>query len=154
MQLVAGHAPEYLPAVRELFVEYAAATGLNFCFQKFDQELAELPGKYAPPSGRLMLAIDNGQPVGCVGLRKLEENVCEMKRLYTRPAFRGRGIGHQLAEAVIAAAREIGYGQMRLDTVASMKAAVALYESLGFHRITAYYHNPIPDVVYFELPLR
>lgn len=154
MQLVAGYAPEYLAVVRELFVEYANATGLNFCFQNFDQELAELPGKYAPPSGRLMLALNDGQTVGCVALRKLEESVCEMKRLYVRPAFRGQRIGQRLAEAVIAAARDIGYGRMRLDTLASMEAAISLYESVGFQRIAAYYHNPIPDVVYFELQLR
>jgi len=153
MQLVAGHAPESLPIVRELFVEYASATGLNFCFQNFDQELVELPGKYAPPSGRLLLAMNDGQSAGCVALRKLEENVCEMKRLYVRPAFRGQRVGHQLAEAVIAAAREIGYARMRLDTLASMKAAITLYESFGFKRTAAYYHNPIPDVVYLELAL-
>jgi len=153
MQLVAGHTPQCLPVVRALFVEYATATGLDFCFQNFDQELADLPGKYAPPSGRLILAMNDEQPVGCVALRKLEENICEMKRLYVRPAFRRQSIGHQLAEAIIAAAREIGYGRMRLDTLASMKAAIALYESRGFRRIAAYYHNPIPDVVYLELSL-
>lgn len=153
MQLVAGHAPEYLMVVRELFVEYANATGLDFCFQNFDQELAELPGKYAPPSGLLVLALNDGQTVGCVALRKLEENVCEMKRLYVRPAFRKQRIGHRLAEAIIASAREIGYARMRLDTLASMKPAIALYESLGFRRIPAYYCNPIPEVVYLELIL-
>ena len=100
MQLVAGHTSEHLPVVRELFLEYAAATGLNFCFQNFDQELAELPGKYAPPAGRIVLAMTAGQTVGCVALRKLEDDVCEMKRLYVRPAFRGQGIGRQVAEAV------------------------------------------------------
>ena len=154
MQLIAGHAPEYLPVVRELFLEYAAATGLNFCFQNFDQELAELPGKYAPPSGRLVLAMNDGQAVGCVALRKLEEIVCEMKRLYVRPAFRRQRIGNQLAEAAISLAREIGYERMRLDTLTSMTTAIALYKSFGFQRISAYYHNPIPDVVYFELTLR
>ena len=154
MQLVASHASEYLPIVRELFLEYANATGLNFCFQSFEQELAELPGKYAPPSGRLVLAMNDGQIVGCVALRKLEENVCEMKRLYVRPAFRGQRIGRQLAEAIIASAREIGYGRMRLDTLASMKAAIGLYESLGFQPIAPYYHNPISDVVYLELQLQ
>ena len=154
MQLVAGHAREYLTVVRELFVEYANATGLDFCFQNFDRELAELPGKYAPPSGRLLLALIDGQTAGCVALRKLEENICEMKRLYVRPTFRRQKIGHRLAEAVVASARGIGYARIRLDTLASMKAAIALYESLGFQRIAAYYHNPIPDVVYLELALR
>ena len=153
MQLVAGHTPECIPVVRELFREYAGATGLDFCFQNFDQELAELPGKYAPPSGRLILATDDGPAVGCVALRKLEESVCEMKRLYVRPAFRGQRIGHQLAQAIITSAREIGYARMRLDTLGSMKAAIGLYEALGFRRIAAYYPNPIPDVVYLELVL-
>ena len=153
MQLVAGHTPDSLPVVRELFVEYADATGLDFCFQKFDQELAELPGRYAPPSGRLFVAMHDGRAAGCVALRKLEGATCEMKRLYVRPAIRGQKVGRQLAEAVIAAAREVGYQRMRLDTLASMKAAIDLYESLGFQRIAAYYENPIPDVVYLELLL-
>ena len=153
MQLVPGHTSEYLPMVREIFLEYAGATGLDFCFQNFEQELAELPGKYAPPSGRLVLAINDKQTAGCVALREIEEGICEMKRLYVRPAFRGQRIGHQLAQAVIASARKIGYGRMRLDTLASMKAAIGLYESLGFQRIAAYYHNPVPDVIYLELPL-
>ena len=153
MQLVAGHTSEHLPVVRELFLEYANATGLNFCFQNFAQELAELPGKYAPPSGRLVLAMNDGQTVGCVAIRKLEDAVCEMKRLYVRPAFRRQRVGHQLTEAIITSAREIGYRRMRLDTLASMTAAITLYESLGFQRIAAYYPNPIPDVVYLELAL-
>jgi ribosomal protein S18 acetylase RimI-like enzyme len=139
--------------VRELFVEYANATGLDFCFQKFDQELAELPGRYAPPSGRLLIAMHDGRAGGCVALRKLEGETCEMKRLYVRPPIRGQKVGRQLAEAVIAAACEADYKRMRLDTLASMTSAIGLYESLGFHRITAYYENPIPDVVYLELAL-
>ena len=153
MQLVAGHLPEHLPVVRELFLEYADATGLNFCFQNFDQELAELPGKYAPPSGRILLAIGDGPAAGCVALRKLEEDICEMKRLYVRPVFRGKRVGYQLAVAVIEAARAIGYGRMRLDTLASMNTAIGLYESLGFQRIAPYYANPIADAVYLELKL-
>jgi len=154
MQLLAGHTPEFLPAVRELFVEYATATGLDFCFQHFERELAELPGRYAPPSGRLLLAMHQGQAVGCVALRSLEAHNCEMKRLYVRPQVRGQKVGRQLAEALITAARGIGYERMRLDTLASMKTAISLYESLGFQRIAAYYDNPIPDVVYLELLLR
>jgi putative acetyltransferase len=154
MQLVAAHTIEHLTVVRELFVEYANALGLDFCFQKFDEELAELPGKYAPPSGLLFLAMSEGQAVGCVALRKLEENICEMKRLYVRPQFRAQRTGRELAEAIIVAAREVGYGRMRLDTLASLKPAIALYESLGFQRIDAYYQNPIANVVYLELALR
>ena len=154
MQLLVGHTSEFLPVVRELFVEYATSTGLDFCFQNFDRELVELPGRYAPPSGRLLLAMDHGQAVGCVALRRLEQDSCEMKRLYVRPTARGQKIGRQLADAIITSAREIGYERMRLDTLASMKAAIRLYESLGFQRIAAYYDNPIPDVVYLELALR
>lgn len=153
MQLLAGHTREFLPAVRELFREYAAATQIDFCFQKFEEELAELPGKYAPPTGRLLLAGEGGILAGCVGLRALDAAICEMKRLYVRPAFRRRQIGRQLAEAIIAAGREAGYQRMRLDTLASMKPAVALYESLGFKTIAPYYHNPIAEAVYFELEL-
>lgn len=153
MQLVAGHAPELLPVARELFVEYANSLGVDFCFQEFDQELAGLPGKYAPPSGRLLLATDGPRAVGCVALRQLAAGICEMKRLYVRPPFRGQGIGRQLAQATVTAAREIGYERMRLDTLASLQPALALYESLGFQSIAAYYQNPIANVVYLELTL-
>jgi putative acetyltransferase len=153
MQIVAGHPPECLPVVRELFREYADATGLDLCFQKFDQELAELPGRYAPPAGRLFLAMPGNQAAGCVALRKWEAGVCELKRLYVRSQFRGQGLGRQLAEAVINSAREIGYLRLRLDTLASMTAAIRLYESFGFQRIAPYYENPISDAVYLELVL-
>lgn len=154
MQLVAGHTPDQLPVVRELFVEYANSLGVDFCFQEFDQELAGLPGKYAPPSGRLFLAMDGQRVAGCVALRELETGICEMKRLYLRPQFRGQGAGRQLAKATVDAARETGYQRMRLDTLASLKPALALYESLGFQRIAPYYQNPIANVVFLELPLR
>jgi len=154
MQLIAGHTADHLPVVRGLFVEYANALGVDFCFQNFDGELATLPGKYAPPSGRLFLARDGQRVAGCAALRELEAGICGMKRLYVPPPFRGQGVGRQLAEATVAAAREIGYGRMRLDTLASLPAALALYESLGFQRIAAYYQNPIANVVYLELALR
>jgi putative acetyltransferase len=153
MPLVAGHVPEYLPVVRELFLEYASATGLNFCFQNFDQELAELPGKYAPPSGRLFVAMNGHLPAGCVALRKIEERICEMKRLYVRPPFRNQGTGRELASLIISEARESGYHRMRLDTLDTMRAAIALYQSLGFKQIAPYYHNPIAEAVYLELKL-
>jgi len=154
MQLVASHTAEHLPTVRALFSEYADATGLDFCFQNFDQELAELPGRYAPPTGRLFLAVAGGDVAGCVALRKLDRVVCEMKRLYVRPQFRGQQLGRQLAEAAIAEATMISYEYMRLDTLASMKTAIALYESLGFQRIAPYYDNPNAGVMYLELALR
>jgi ribosomal protein S18 acetylase RimI-like enzyme len=139
---------------RELFCEYAAESQVDLCFQNFEAELAALPGAYAPPEGRLLLALHQGQLAGCVALRKFENGVCEMKRLFVRPAFRRQGIGRALAGRVIDEARTAGYSRMRLDTLARMTAAVALYESLGFRHIDPYRPNPLEDAVYLELELR
>lgn len=138
---------------RELFREYAAESKLDLCFQNFDQELARLPGDYASPKGRLLLARGADQTAGCVALREFSPGVCEMKRLYVRLAFRGNCLGRKLAEAVIAEGKRIGYTTMRLDTLERMKTAVLLYEALGFRRIDAYRPNPEADVVYLELDL-
>ena len=135
---------------RELFCEYAAESQLDLCFQNFESELAGLPGAYAPPEGRLLLALYEGQLAGCVALRKFEDGVCEMKRLFVRPAFRGQGIGRALAVRVIDEARAARYLRMRLDTLGRMKAAITLYESLGFRRIEAYRPQTLEDVVYIE----
>jgi ribosomal protein S18 acetylase RimI-like enzyme len=152
MQIVAGHGAEHVPVVRALFEEYAAALGVDLSFQDFERELDELPGDYAPPGGRLLLALDP-EPAGCVGLRWYEPGVCEMKRLYVRPAYRGSGLGRRLAEAIVASAREAGYERMRLDTLPTMDAARALYRSLGFVEIEAYRFNPVHGTTYFELAL-
>jgi ribosomal protein S18 acetylase RimI-like enzyme len=138
---------------RRLFEEYAASLGVDLCFQGFSEELAGLPGNYAPPGGRLLLALQNGEPAGCVALRPLEPAVCEMKRLYVRPAFRAHGIGRILIDRVVQEARQAGYRQMRLDTLPSMSAAQALYRRLGFQEIPPYRNNPIAGAVFLELQL-
>ena len=139
--------------IRELFAEYAASLGFNLHFQNFETELATLPGDYAPPRGVLLLAVHEGAPVGCVGVRPLEGSICEMKRLYVRPGLRGLRIGYRLATEALAAAHRSGFATIRLDTLPSMHEARALYLRLGFHEIPAYRHNPIPDTRYLELDL-
>jgi putative acetyltransferase len=152
-KLAQAETPEQIEEVRRLLREYEASLGVSLCFQGFERELAELPGEYAPPGGRLLLAREAGHAVGCVTLRRLNDETCEMKRLYLRPGFRGRGAGRLLAMGIIDEARKIGYKKMRLDTLASMQEAMALYESLGFKRIEPYYRNPIPGAVFMELKL-
>lgn len=145
---------EHIDEVRRLFIEYGESLSFSLCFQSFDQELAGLPGDYAPPSGRLLLAERDGRVAGCVALHRLEDGVCEMKRLYVRPAFRGQKIGLALAHAVMSEARSMGYTRIRLDTIAaSMKEAVVMYRGLGFREIPPYRPNPIESALYMELEL-
>lgn len=153
MDLVQAQSQEHLAWVRELFQEYADWLNFDLCFQDFDRELASLPGAYAPPEGRLLLAIIGGEAVACVALRKWSLETCEMKRLYVRPAFRGQGIGKGLAMMIVGEARLIGYERMRLDTVPSMTTAIGLYESLGFREIEPYRDNPIEGAKFMELIL-
>jgi GNAT superfamily N-acetyltransferase len=153
LRIFAVETNEEFEMIRKLFIEYAESLGFDLGFQNFDDELACLPGDYAQPKGRILLAMYKKQPAGCVALRKLGENDCEMKRLYVRPQFRGLGIGRSLAESIIKKARTIGYRFMRLDTVPSMKAAHKLYASLGFEQIEPYRHNPIQGAVFMELKL-
>lgn len=139
---------------RELFVDYQKGLGISLCFQNFDEELATLPGAYAPPEGRLLLAFDSvGAPVGCVALRKIADGIAEMKRLYVRPAARGTGLGRRLTEVVIAEARAAGYGKIRLDTLSTMTEAQKLYAALGFVDIAAYNEHPIAGTRFMELVL-
>jgi ribosomal protein S18 acetylase RimI-like enzyme len=142
-----------LAAVRLLFREYQLGLGIDLCFQDFDRELATLPGAYAPPRGRLVLAVSGGEPAGCVALRPLGGEDCEMKRLYVRPAFRGFALGRRLAEHVIGEARATGYRRLLLDTLPSMSAAQALYRSLGFVPAPPYTHHAVPGTLFLALDL-
>jgi len=149
-----AESPGHVAQARELFLEYAESLGFSLCFQNFAQELANLPGDYSPPDGRLLLAEYDGQLAGCVALHKLEDSICEMKRLYLRPDFRGKGLGRALAERIISEARKIGYHRMRLDTVEPvMKDAVAMYRRIGFREIAPYCTNPMAGALYMELVL-
>ncbi|MGE5838753.1 MAG: GNAT family N-acetyltransferase [Deltaproteobacteria bacterium] len=145
--------PNELPAIKELFQEYADSLSFELDFQDFEEELESLPGKYAPPLGAILVAKENGDTVGCVAVRPFGEEICEMKRLYVKPSHRGRGIGRALALEIIKEAKRLGYKVIRLDTVIAMKEASALYPALGFRQIDAYCHNPLPGAMYFELKL-
>jgi ribosomal protein S18 acetylase RimI-like enzyme len=139
-----------LDIVKELFMEYARSLEFNLGFQDFEEEIAEMPGHYGPPDGCILLALYDDVPAGCVALRKLEKGICEMKRLYVKPEFRGRGIGKRLSKMIIAEAKRIGYDKMRLDTLSSMTEANAIYRNLGFHDIEPYRYNPFNHAIFLE----
>jgi putative acetyltransferase len=145
--------PQDRETVESVFREYVASLAEDISFQNVDDELADLPGKYARPGGVALIAWDAGQAAGAIAYRMVEPGVCEMKRLYVRPAFRGRGLGRELAEELIEDARARGYRTMLLDTLASMASARALYRDLGFVPIAPYYDNPLPGVAYMALEL-
>ena len=152
--IIHATSPADYQQVRQLFLRYAESLGVSLCFQGFDEELATLPGKYAPPDGCLLLAEHESRFVGCVGLRKLGDGIGEMKRLYVEPAARGLGLGRQLVEAIIREARSRGYAFLRLDTLPSMQEAQVLYRATGFREIAAYCHNPCAEATYMELRLK
>jgi len=142
-----------IQSARKLFLEYAESLNFNLCFQNFEKELADLPGEYAKPGGRLLLLYNDNEPAGCVALRQESDKISEMKRLYVMPKYRGKGFGRKLAIEVIRQAKEIGYERMKLDTVPSMKEAIKLYRELGFMEVTAYRYNPVEGAIYMELDL-
>ena len=148
--LRAAVSPADLATARALVKEYQASLGFSLCFQNFDAELAGLPGAYAPPGGRLLLAFAAGDAAGCVAIRKIEEGICELKRLWVRPPFRGTGLGRRLVERVLDEARAVGYRSVRLDTLPSMTAAQALYLSLGFRDIPPYNDHPVEGTRFME----
>ncbi len=138
------------PAARALFQEYADELGVDLCFQCFDDELTTLPGKYGPPAGRLVVVLDEGAPVACGALRPLDDATCELKRIYVKPAYRGRGLGREITARLMDDARDIGYSIVRLDTLRRLLPALKMYEALGFAEIPPYNFNPEPDIVYLE----
>lgn len=154
IQIIQAETPSQIEQARILFREYEAWLGLDLCFQSFEQELADLPGKYAPPDGCLFLASEGEKILGCVAMRKIDAETCEMKRLFVRENGRGKGIGRELVKRVIERARRSGYRKMRLDTLAAqMSKAVEIYRSFGFRQIPAYYDTPIAETIFMELIL-
>jgi ribosomal protein S18 acetylase RimI-like enzyme len=154
LRITQATTPNDVDQARELFREYEAALGISLCFQNFEQELANLPGDYAPPQGRLLLAREVDQLLGCIALRAVGPTTCEMKRLFVRPEYRDRRLGRVLVEAIIEEARKIGYTHMRLDTIrGKMDRAIALYRSIGFIEIPPYYNTPVDTTTFMELDL-
>ena len=154
MKLIKVASESDLREARALFIEYASSLRFDLSFQGFDEEIARLPGEYSQPDGCILLAYEDSNVAGCVALRKLADGVCEMKRMYVRPTFRGKGIGRALALEVIQIARTSGYERMRLDTMPSMREATELYRRLGFRKIEVYRYNPLEGALFMELLLR
>jgi GNAT superfamily N-acetyltransferase len=154
MTIDSAETAEQIEQARHLFREYQSWLQIDLCFQNFERELTQLPGDYAQPAGRLLLAYEESQLAGCVALRKIDERICEMKRLFLRAEFRGHGLGRRLIETVIREAKQIGYERMRLDTLPpKMNDAIDLYRSYGFKEIASYYDNPVPGAIFMELDL-
>lgn len=153
MKIIEATSPEHIEIARDLFREYQQFLNVDLCFQGFEEELASLPGKYAHPKGAILLAEHEGEIAGCVAVRPIEGETCEMKRLYVKDEFRGLAIGKKLADAIIEKARELNYQKMQLDTLERLETAMGIYQKLGFEKISPYYANPLDEVVYWELQL-
>ena len=153
MNIIEATTPQQIKIAADLFREYQQFLDVDLCFQGFEQELATLPGKYAAPEGVILLAEQNGEFAGCVAVRLLKGDICEMKRLYVKDEFQGLSLGRKLTEAIIIKAKNLGYKTMQLDTLQRLDRAIGLYEKLGFKQIKPYYANPLDEVVYWELPL-
>ncbi len=153
MNIIEATTPQQIKNAADLFREYQQFLDVDLCFQGFEQELATLPGKYASPQGTILLAEHNGKTAGCVAVRSLKNDICEMKRLYVKDEFRGLSVGRKLTEAIIQKAKQLGYKKMQLDTLQRLDRAVDLYAKLGFKKISPYYANPLDEVVYWELEL-
>lgn len=154
VKLIQAKSPEEIEAIKSLFIEYAESLNFSLCFQDFDKEIESLPGKYSLPHGSLILAEIENEFVGCIALKKIEDGICEMKRLYVKPSHRGKQIGKLLVEKIISDAKKIGYKSMRLDTIeGKMGEAISLYKKFGFRKIKSYYKNPEPHTLYMELLL-
>lgn len=154
LALIQAESNEDIQSARQLFEEYAAGVGFSLCFQNFDQELASLPGKYSPPSGRLYLAYADNELAGCIALRSFDTSRCEVKRLFVRPNFRGKGLGRVLVDAIVREAESIGYRSVLLDTLPGrMDTAIAIYRDKGFREISPYYENPVEGTTFMELEL-
>lgn len=151
--LIQAMTPELYAMAKDLFIAYQQYLNIDLCFQSFEAELNDLPAMYGPPTGALLLAFYKQDIAGCVALRDKSNGICEMKRLYVLPAFQGKGIGKQLATAIVHAAKQLGYNKMVLDTLHRLQPAIELYEQLGFVHCDAYYHNPLEGVVFMENPL-
>jgi ribosomal protein S18 acetylase RimI-like enzyme len=154
LQVIRAETDAHFAAARTLFEEYAASLGVDLCFQNFAAELTSLAQQYGAPGGCLLLALAQNQPVGCVALRRLEEQICEMKRLYVKPPFRHLKIGQTLVERILAEARTLGYERMQLDTLPAMTSAQKLYQALGFQEIAPYRFNPVAGTIFMELQLQ
>lgn len=152
-QLISLLNKEHLNMIRVLFHHYLSELDVNLCFQDIEKEIEYLPGKYGEPDGCLLLLLKNKQSVGCIALRKMSQGVCEMKRLYIEPEFRGLGLGNILVKELIERARQKSYNKMRLDTLTRLKPAIKIYETFGFKKVPAYYDNPLDEVLYYELDL-